>query len=106
LDWVIYWADVVCTLLLPPLIVHFALVFPERPDSWAHSDAGRTALPLLYLPALLLFGATVSAIMRAHQQGAVFSSLLTLVERGELICLALGLIVGLGIMIRALGRAR
>jgi two-component system, NtrC family, sensor kinase len=106
LDWIIYWADVVSTLLLPPLIVHFALVFPERPDSWAHSDAGRTALPLLYLPALLLFGATVSAIMRAHQQGAVFSSLLTLVERGELICLALGLIVGLGIMIRALGRAR
>ncbi len=106
LDWVIYWADVVSTLLLPPLIVHFALVFPERPDSWAHSDAGRTALPLLYLPALLLFGATVSAIMRAHQQGAVFSSLLTLVERGELICLALGLIAGLGIMIRALGRAR
>ena len=66
LDWIIYWADVVSTLLLPPLIVHFALVFPERPDSWAHSDAGRTALPLLYLPALLLFGATVSAIMRSY----------------------------------------
>jgi PAS domain S-box-containing protein len=106
LDWVIYWADVVSTLLLPPLIVHFALVFPERPDSWAHSDAGRTALPLLYLPALLLFAARVSALMRVHQQGAVFSNVVTLVERGELICLALGLIVGLGIMIRALGRAR
>ena len=60
LDWTIYWADVTSTLLLPPLIVHFALVFPERPDSWAHSDAGRTALPLLYLPALLLFAARVS----------------------------------------------
>jgi two-component system, NtrC family, sensor kinase len=106
LDWVVYWADVVATLLLPPLIVHFALVFPERPDSWAHSDAGRTALPLLYLPALLLFAARVSTLMRAHQQGAVFSNVLTLVERGELICLAVGLIVGLGIMIRALGRAR
>jgi len=106
LDWIIYWADIVATLLLPPLIVHFALVFPERPDGWAHSDAGRTALPLLYLPALLLFAATVSAVMRAHQQGAVFSNVLTLVERGELICLAVGLIVGLGIMIRALGRAR
>ena len=42
LDWVIYWADVASLLLLPPLIVHFALVFPERPDSWAHSDTGRT----------------------------------------------------------------
>src|SRR3954465_3265239 len=106
LDWTVYWADVVCTLLLPPLIVHFALVFPERPDSWAHSDAGRTALPLLYLPALLLFAARVSALMRAHQQGAVFSNVVALVERGEVICLAAGLIAGLGIMIRALGRAR
>ena len=106
IDWVFYWSDLVATLLLPPLIVHFALVFPERPDSWAHSDAGRTALPLLYLPALLLFAANVSALMRAHQQGAVFSNVLTLVERGELICLGAALIVGLGIMIRALGRAR
>jgi PAS domain S-box-containing protein len=106
LDWIIYWADVTSTLLLPPLIVHFALVFPERPDSWAHSDSGRTALPLLYLPALLLFAARVSALVRAHQPGSVFSSVLTLVERTELICLAAGLIVGLGIMIRALGRAR
>ncbi|MFL6279008.1 MAG: ATP-binding protein [Vicinamibacterales bacterium] len=106
LDWTVYWADVVSTLLLPPLIVHFALVFPERPDSWAHSDAGRTALPLLYLPALLLFAARLSALMRAHQQGAVFSNVVALVERGEVFCLAAGLIVGLGIMIRALGRAR
>ena len=45
LDWAFYWADVVAMLLLPPLFVHFALVFPERPDSWARSDAGRT-LPL------------------------------------------------------------
>ena len=106
LDWVIYWADVTAMLLLPPLIVHFALVFPERPDSWAHTDAGRTALPLLYLPALLLFAARVAALLRARQQGAVFSNVVTLVERGELICLGLGLVVGLAIMIRALGRAR
>ena len=31
LDWVFYWGDVVAMLLLPPLFVHFALVFPERP---------------------------------------------------------------------------
>ena len=50
LDWVFYWADVVAMLLLPPLFVHFALVFPERPDSWVRSDTGRTLLPLIYLP--------------------------------------------------------
>ena len=106
LDWIIYWADVVCTLLLPPMIVHFALVFPERPHSWAHSDSGRTALPLLYLPAVLLFAGRVSALVRGHQQGVVFTNVITLVERGEMICLGVGLVVGLGIMIRALGRAR
>ena len=106
LDWVIYWADVVCTLLLPPLIVHFALVFPERPDSWAHTDAGRTALPFLYLPGVLLGAARVAVLLRADRQGVVLSDVVTLVERGELICLGVGLVAGLAIMIRALGRAR
>ena len=31
IDWLFYWADQCATLLLPPLFVHFALVFPERP---------------------------------------------------------------------------
>jgi two-component system, NtrC family, sensor kinase len=106
LDWVIYWADVISLLLLPPLIVHFALVFPERPDSWAQSDSGRNALPFLYLPAVLLGAARVAALLRARQEGALFSDVITLVERGELICLGLGLVAGLAIMIRALGRAR
>ena len=43
LDWVFYWGDIASRLLLPPLFVHFALVFPERPDSWVRSDAGRAA---------------------------------------------------------------
>ncbi|HET7218539.1 MAG TPA: PDZ domain-containing protein, partial [Vicinamibacterales bacterium] len=47
LDWVFYWGDVVAMLLLPPLFVHFALVFPERPDSWATSDGGRALVPLV-----------------------------------------------------------
>src|SRR5580658_3088575 len=29
-DWIIYWANVVALLLQPALLVHFALVFPER----------------------------------------------------------------------------
>lgn len=53
LDWTFYWGDVASMLLLPPLFAHFALVFPERPDSWARTDTGRTLLPLLYLPGLL-----------------------------------------------------
>jgi len=106
LDWFFYWADVTAMLLLPPLFVHFALVFPERPDSWARSDAGRTALPLLYLPGLLLGGARVAMLLRGRGQGEVLSNVLTLVERGEVLCLGAGLVAGLAIMIRALSRVR
>ena len=88
LDWTIYWADVVSTLLLPPLIMHFALVFPERPDSWVRTDAGRAAFPILYLPAVLLACARVAALLRGRGQGAVFTTVITLVERGEMIYLA------------------
>ena len=74
LDWVFYWGDVTSMLLLPPLFAHFALVFPERPDSWARSDAGRALLPLLYLPGLLLGGARVAALMRSGPNGEMLST--------------------------------
>ncbi len=31
LDWVFYWGDAMAAALLPPLLLHFTLVFPERP---------------------------------------------------------------------------
>src|SRR6185369_2264751 len=31
LDWIFYWGDAVAFALLPPLLLHFTLVFPERP---------------------------------------------------------------------------
>jgi two-component system, NtrC family, sensor kinase len=30
LDWVFYWGDAIAMALLPPLLLHFALVFPPR----------------------------------------------------------------------------
>jgi two-component system, NtrC family, sensor kinase len=104
LDWVFYWGDVIAMLLLPPLFLHFALMFPERPDSWARTESGRTMLQLLYLPALLLGAAKLAVILRSH--GVVLSGVITLVERGELLHLAAGLIAGLVLMISALGRVR
>jgi PAS domain S-box-containing protein len=106
LDQVFYWGDVTALLLLPPLFVHFALVFPERPHSWAHSDAGRALLPLVYLPALLLFGARVASLVRGGLHGDVFASVIGRIEGGEHLYLAGALIGGLTIMIRALGRVR
>ncbi len=106
LDRVFYWGDVVAMLMLPPLFLHFALMFPERPDSWARSDAGRPLLPLLYLPALLLGAARVASISRIGAQGDVLTNVLGLVERGELLYLGGSLIGGLWIMARALTRVR
>lgn len=106
LDRVFYWGDVVATLLLPPLFLHFALMFPERPDAWARSETGRTLVPVLYLPALLLGGARVAMIVRAGGHGEVLSGVLTLVERGEMLYLAASLAGGFWIMTGALTRVR
>ncbi len=106
LDWVFYWGDVVAMLLLPPLFVHFALVFPERPDSWARSERGRNLLPLLYLPALLLGAAKVATILRGDRRGDILTSVVTLVDAAELLYLAVCLVGGLVIMTRALYRVR
>jgi PAS domain S-box-containing protein len=106
LDKVFYWGDVIATLLLPPLFLHFALMFPERPDAWARSDPGRTLMPLFYLPALLLGGAQVAVVVRAGAHGEVFSTVLTLVDRGQFLYLAASLIGGFWIMTRALRRVR
>jgi PAS domain S-box-containing protein len=106
LDWVFYWGDVVALLLLPPLFLHFALIFPERPGGWLRGDTGRTLLPLLYLPALLLGGARVAVIVRGREQGDVLSSVISAVEKGELLYLVVSLAGGLALMIHALGRVR
>jgi PAS domain S-box-containing protein len=106
LDQVFYWGDVVGMLMLPPLFLHFALMFPERPDSWMRTETGRTLLPLIYLPALLLGGARVAVILRGNEQGWLLSGVITLLEKGEILYLAVSLITGLALMIRALGRVR
>ena len=106
LDWAFYWGDVTAMLLLPPLFAHFALVFPERPDSWARSDAGRALLPLLYLPGLLLGGARVAALLRSGRNGQMLATAIALIERLELVYLAVSLVAGLAIMVLALGRVR
>ncbi len=51
-DWDVYWANIVARLLQPALLVHFALVFPERRTS---RGAHATRLLALYaLPTALL----------------------------------------------------
>ena len=106
LDWTFYWGDLTAQLLLPPLFLHFALVFPDRPDAWVRSDAGRTLVPAMYLPALLLGAVSVAGVVNGATHGEVLTRLTALVQRAQLVYLAVSLIAGLAVMVRALGRVR
>ena len=102
-DYFFEWADFVARLLLPPLFLHFALAFPERPRPWMRSPAGRGLVPMFYLPALLLASARVLIL-----QSPAAASLLRL-ERIELAVywyLTVCLLGGLALMLRALTRLR
>src|SRR5436190_1814232 len=102
LDWTFYWGDLTAQLLLPPLFLHFALVFPDRPDAWVRSDTGRSLVNAIYLPALLLGGASVAAVVNAAAHGEVLSRVADYVQAAQLLYLAVTLIAGLVIMVRAL----
>ena len=88
LDWYFYWADVVATLVLAPLFLHFALVFPDRPEAWIRG-AGKRLVVLLYVPAGLLFIANVIAVGRLSINTQVYSRLLT-ITRSDRASVSLG----------------
>src|SRR5579884_1562360 len=78
LDWVFYWGDAIAFALLPPLLLHFTLEFPDRPA--ATGDALRRAHPLwfglIYMPAFALIGTRVAVILRGNagrMSGPTFS---------------------------------
>ena len=106
LDWVFYWADVVSILLLPPLFLHFTLVFPERPRSWLRSSVGPALLPLLYAPALLLGIARIVAVARAPMDARFFTGVIETLDRFEPLYLALCFAGGLLVLLRALSEVR
>jgi two-component system NtrC family sensor kinase len=106
LDWTFYWGDLTAQLLLPPLFLHFALVFPDRPDAWVRSDSGRPMVPAIYLPALLLGAVSVAGVVNGARHGEVLTRVAGLVQAGQLIYLAITLSAGLAIMVRALRRVR
>ncbi|HXE79476.1 MAG TPA: ATP-binding protein [Vicinamibacterales bacterium] len=101
LDWVFYWADAIAILLLPPLFLHFTLVFPDRPRAWMHSAAGRATLPLLYVPAFLLGLARVIAVARMQIDPAFFGGVIAVIDRVEPLYLAACFGGGLYVLWRA-----
>jgi PAS domain S-box-containing protein len=101
LDAFLDWADAVARLSLPPIFLHFALVFPERAHPWIRTRAGRLAEPLFYAPAvgLGLWRVFVAAHGLRTPDVAQIDSL-------NLIYTAICLLAGLALMVRALTRLR
>ena len=99
LDWMFYWADVVARLLLPPLFLHFSLVFPPHRALWPGLRLSKAVVPVVYMPALVLGAARAAALMRG---GAVLAGTMSVVERLHYLYLAACLIAGLVVMVRGL----
>ena len=111
LDWVFYWGDAIAFALLPPLLLHFTMVFPERPAAQTGPAADDRRLsttsllvPLIYLPALALGAARVFAIVRGSDRtlsGPLFSRVLSVLDGAEPVYLFVCAIAALGVLARA-----
>lgn len=104
-DYFFDWADAVARLALPPLFLHFAFVFPERPNAWVKTRAGRALVPLFYAPALVM-GLWRVTLFASGLHGAGASRALERLETGDYVYLAVCLSAGLFLMMRALTRLR
>ena len=103
LDWTFYWGDAVAMALLPPLLLHFTLVFPERPPWRRVSRPFSVVAPIIYLPAIVLGVARFLAIARGAADGAFLSRALDLLDRVEPAYLFLCAAAAVAVLIRAFG---
>jgi two-component system NtrC family sensor kinase len=106
LDWVFYWGDAVAILLLPPLFLHFTLVFPERNRRWTAGRVGRALVPLVYVPAVALGAVRVVALARSASNAPLFVGVVAMLDRLEYVYLVVCLGAGLVALTRALGEVR
>jgi PAS domain S-box-containing protein len=99
LDWVFFWGDAVAMALVPPLLLHFTLEFPERPAR--RSPNWTDLLPIAYVPALALIVAKVVLVTRGAAGGQSFSRSIDLVGRAEHGYLVVCAMASLGVLIHA-----
>ena len=105
-DWVFYWGDAIALMVLPPLFLHFALVFPERPHIAGYSALLARWLPAVYLPGAVLGSTRALAVLRSGIDPEYFVRVIALLDRLEYVYLASFFTAGLAILLRALSRAR
>src|SRR3954464_8483454 len=86
LDWTFYWGDAVAFALLPPLLLHLTLVFPERPVSFARTRGAALLVGAMYAPAFAIIAMRIIALARVAQgraSGSWLSSAVDLLDRSE-----------------------
>jgi PAS domain S-box-containing protein len=97
LDWIFYWGDVVAMALLPPLLLHFTVVFPER----AEGPRTKALVPLIYLPALMLSAGRILAVAKGASDGPLLSASLNTLDRAEQLYLFVCAVAAIAILTRA-----
>src|SRR5262245_39400409 len=105
LDWIFYWGDAIAFALLAPLLLHFTLVFPERPVD--RSQTSTLFVVAMYAPAFAMIAARVVAIARVSSGAAPGSSLSRIIdtlERSEHIYLTLCSMAAVAVLARAFGQ--
>ena len=100
LDWTFYWGDAIAMALLPPLLLHFTLVFPERPP-WRARPRTDFVLPLVYVSALALSAGRIIAVARGAADGPALSRALDLLDRAEPLFLFLCSLGAVAVLTRA-----
>jgi len=120
LDWIFYWADAIAVALLPPLLLHFTLVFPARDERFVTGSGvvtttpdpvtnvtNRWLVPLMYVPAVALAGARIVAVARGSNgtlPGPMFSRAIETLDRAEPVYLLVCALAAIGVLVRAFGR--
>jgi PAS domain S-box-containing protein len=101
LDWVFYWGDAIATPLLAPLLLHFMLVFPERPSSAKATRLSKLGVPLLYVPAAAIGVSRIIALSREGTSEELLARVIELLDRAQFVYLFVCGAVALVVLIRA-----
>ena len=101
LDWIFYWGDAMAMAVLPPLLLHFTIVFPGRPAPALPLGRFVGLLPLMYAPALAIVGARVIVMERGASHGAALSRAIDLLDRAEQMYLFVCAAAAIAVLARA-----
>ncbi|HEX5110818.1 MAG TPA: ATP-binding protein [Vicinamibacterales bacterium] len=94
-DWVFYWADEIAMLALPPLFLHFTLVFPDRPRRWRNGAVARAVVIAAYVPAIVLGSARAFALSWQAADPAAVEKAIRILEGCDYLYLAVCVVGGL-----------